>query len=133
MAGSDDMFLDFDIDERDVPRHPPSGANEVHLYQYYVQRLLCTVPRADWLRARTTEGRVPLRANRWVFSGELPLYKLWEGGAARGGETVSVLSFGRCLDAFPRMYRSVLKIVGIFWIFVDYIHRLVFGEQSSHH
>eukprot|EP00903_Cladosiphon_okamuranus_P019885 g18277.t1 len=64
VAGSDDMFLDFDIQEREVPRHPPSGANEVHLYQYYVQRLMCTVPRADWLRARTTEGRVPLRANR---------------------------------------------------------------------
>eukprot|EP00752_Nemacystus_decipiens_P009024 g8055.t1 len=64
VAGSDDMFLDFDIEEAEVPRRPPDGGNEVHLYQYYVQRILCTVPRADWLRARTMEGRVPLRAGR---------------------------------------------------------------------
>lgn len=71
LAGAADMFLDFDIDEKDVPPQPPPAAaagSDVHLYQYYVQRLLCTVPRADALRFLTAEGPVPLRASRCVFN-----------------------------------------------------------------
>ncbi|CAN0205010.1 unnamed protein product, partial [Scytosiphon promiscuus] len=66
MAGSDEMFLDYDIDETTVPPEPPdeAKANEVHLYQYYVQRLISTVPRANMLQGHTKEGPVPLRARR---------------------------------------------------------------------
>ncbi|CAN0264643.1 unnamed protein product [Ectocarpus sp. 4 AP-2014] len=64
MAGSDDMYLDFDIDETTVPLEPPNGVSDVQLYQYYVQRIMSAVPRANSLKGRTTEGPVPLRICR---------------------------------------------------------------------
>ncbi|CAM9797550.1 unnamed protein product, partial [Ectocarpus sp. 6 AP-2014] len=64
MAGSDDMYLDFDIDETTVPLEPPQGVSDVQLYQYYVQRIMSAVPRANSLKGRTTEGPVPLRICR---------------------------------------------------------------------
>ena len=42
----------------------PEGAADVYLYQYYVQRIMSAVPRADAMKGRTTEGPVPLRTWR---------------------------------------------------------------------
>ncbi|CAB1112751.1 unnamed protein product [Ectocarpus sp. CCAP 1310/34] len=64
MAGSDDMYLDYDIDETTVPPEPPQGVSDVQLYQYYVQRIMSAVPRAHSLKGRTTEGPIPLRICR---------------------------------------------------------------------
>lgn len=65
LAGSNEMCMDFDINPEQVPPDPPDlsdpSMDEVTVYRYYVQRIMCSVPRVEDLRRRLTEDSVPLR------------------------------------------------------------------------
>ena len=54
------------MDETDLPPEPPdvsdTSTDPVSLYRYYVQRIMCSVPRAEALRGRTAAGTAHLRA-----------------------------------------------------------------------
>lgn len=58
-----EMFTDYDIKEEDVPRSPPnrddrSTTADVDMYRYYLKRMMCSVPRAEDVRGRTTDGGI---------------------------------------------------------------------------
>ena len=65
LAGSEEMYIDFDMDEKNLRPEPPDmsdpSTDEVSLYRYYVQRILCSVPRAEALRGRMVGGTASLR------------------------------------------------------------------------
>ena len=62
------MYTDFDMDRRDLRPDPPDmsdpSTDEVSLYRYYVQRIMCSVPRAEDLRGRVATGAAALKMRR---------------------------------------------------------------------
>lgn len=93
MAGAEDMYDDFDINEDEMMSGPADlsdpWTDEVEAYRYYLQRAMCSVPRAEALRGRTSEGTSHLRVTTYVLFGAM-------GNGRDGGQG----GIPRCLGAF---------------------------------
>lgn len=60
------MFDDFNINKEELPPElpDPSNTREDLVYKSYVQRLMCSVPRAEALRGRMNESSKSLRVRQ---------------------------------------------------------------------